>query len=80
MGKPVSLLASVRASKAPAPVAPEPGRAENEAVKHVMLRLNTAAHDVLRELSFTQRRPQSALLIEALNDLFTKHGKPPIAG
>ena len=45
-----------------------------------MVRLNTAGHDVLRKLSYEQRRPQNALLVEALNDLFAKYGEPPLAG
>jgi hypothetical protein len=54
--------------------------ADTGSVKHVMVRLNTAGHDVLRKLSYIQRRPQNALLIEALNDLFAKYGEPPLAG
>jgi len=71
-------LAAVMAAKPAAD--PEPAKADSGPVRHVMVRLNPAAHDVLRKLAFVQRRPQSALLVEALNDLFTKHGEPPIAG
>jgi hypothetical protein len=35
--------------------------------------------DQLRELSYEKRIPQQALLREALNMLFKKHGKPEIA-
>lgn len=81
MAKPVSLLGAVKATKPGVPV-PVPAEAPGDGgpVKHVMVRLNPAAHDVLRKLSYTQRRPQNALLIEALNDLFIKHGEPPLAG
>jgi predicted HicB family RNase H-like nuclease len=43
------------------------------------LRLGGAAHEQLRRMAFDSRRSIHALVIEALNDLFTKHGKPPIA-
>jgi predicted HicB family RNase H-like nuclease len=43
------------------------------------LRLDTAAHEQLRRMAFDSRRSIHALVIEAINDLFTKHGKPPIA-
>ncbi|MDT7952382.1 MAG: hypothetical protein RQ966_12840 [Acetobacteraceae bacterium] len=81
MVKPVSLLGAVKATK-PAAAAPAPAETPADAgpVKHVMVRLNPAAHDLLRKLSYVQRRPQSALLVEALNDLFVKNGEPPLAG
>jgi hypothetical protein len=81
MAKPVSLLGAVKAAK-PAASTPAPAAAAADArpVKHVMVRLNPAAHDLLRKLSYVQRRPQNALLIEALNDLFVKNGEPPLAG
>jgi predicted HicB family RNase H-like nuclease len=43
------------------------------------LRLGSAAHEQLRRMAFDSRRSIHALVIEALNDLFTKHSKPPIA-
>jgi hypothetical protein len=36
-------------------------------------------HDQLREMAFTSRRSQHSLLMEGLNMLFERHGKPPIA-
>ena len=42
------------------------------------LRLAPAVHDRLREMAYTSRRSQHSLLLEALDDLFRKHGKPPI--
>ena len=44
--------------------------------RHV--RLVPAVHDQLREMAYTSRRSQHSLLLEALDDLFRKHGKPPI--
>ena len=43
------------------------------------LRLAPAVHDQLREMAYTSRRSQHSLLLEALDDLFRKHGKPPIS-
>ena len=43
------------------------------------LRLAPAVHDQLREMAYTARRSQHSLLLEALDDLFRKHGKPPIS-
>ncbi len=40
------------------------------------LRLVPAVHDQLREMAYTSRRSQHSLLLEALDDLFRKHGKP----
>jgi antitoxin-like ribbon-helix-helix protein len=42
------------------------------------LRLAPVVHDQLREMAYTSRRSQHSLLLEALDDLFRKHGKPPI--
>jgi hypothetical protein len=42
------------------------------------LRLAPAVHDQLREMAYTSRRSQHSLLLEALDDLFRKHSKPPI--
>jgi predicted HicB family RNase H-like nuclease len=49
------------------------------ATRTLTLRLPPVVHDQLREMAFTARRSQHSLLMEALNDLFQKHGKPPIA-
>jgi len=58
---------------APAPEATEP------ATRGQTLRLNTQAWRQLKELALERGVPSHPLLIEALNDLFIKHGKPPIA-
>lgn len=74
--KPTSLHA-VMAKKATAsaePVTPATGE-----TKTLTLRLPPIVHDQLREMAFSARRSQHALLMEALNLLFERHGKPPIA-
>ena len=43
------------------------------------LRLNEDAWAQLKHLAIDQRRPAHALLVEAVNELFKKYGKPPIA-
>jgi hypothetical protein len=74
--KPTSLSA-VMAKK---PTAIEPASAaDGDAVRTLTLRLPPVVHDQLREMAFHSRKSQHALLLEALNDLFQKHGKPPIA-
>jgi len=43
------------------------------------IRLNTEAWKQLKMLAIDQERPAHALLVEAVNDLFEKHGKKRIA-
>ena len=62
---------------APAPAEVEPnGRGPT---RTVTLRLPEVVHEQLRELAFHSRRSQHALLMEGLNMVFERHGKPPIA-
>ena len=77
--KPTS-LSDVMAKKSAALPTPEPS-APGEGVPRttLTLRLHRIAHDQLREMAFVSRKSQHSLLMEALNDLFQKHGKPPIA-
>jgi hypothetical protein len=64
---------------------PEPALAEPEEfggrgpTRTVTLRLPEAVHEQLRELAFHSRRSQHALLMEGLNMVFERNGKPPIA-
>ncbi len=75
--KPISLAAAL--AKKPTE-APEPAKAGGKgAIKTLTLRLPEVVHDQLREMAFSARRSQHDLLMEALNDFFTKSGKPPIA-
>jgi len=43
------------------------------------LRLLKGAHKQLKQLALDLDKPMHDVLIEAVNDLFTKYGKPPIA-
>jgi len=75
--KPTS-LAAVMARKTtamPEPVKPAPGGE----TRTLTLRLPEVVHEQLREMAFTAHRSQHSLLLEALNLLFERHGKPPIA-
>ncbi|HEX4077920.1 MAG TPA: ribbon-helix-helix domain-containing protein [Rhizomicrobium sp.] len=47
--------------------------------KKVTLPLDPEAHRLLRQLALDSDSTVEALLQEAVRDLFTKHGKPPIA-
>jgi hypothetical protein len=47
--------------------------------KKVTAALNPAAHKQLKALAVEKEETTEALLTEAINDLFKKHGKPPIA-
>ncbi len=75
--KPTSLSAAMAKKAAPVP-SPPPAQADGE-TKTLTLRLPPVVHDQLREMAFTGRRSQHSLLLEALNLLFERHGKPPIA-
>ena len=56
-----------------------PAQAATGAVRNVMVRLTPEAFDQLHDLFYEKKRPKQHLLAEALNDLFVKYGKPPIA-
>jgi predicted HicB family RNase H-like nuclease len=74
--KPTS-LSDVMAKKATT-TAPPKASPDGE-TRTLTLRLPPMVHDQLREMAFTSRKSQHALLLEALNLLFERHGKPPIA-
>ena len=78
MTKKPTTLAAVMAKKptaAPEPV--EAAAAKN--IRTLTLRLPPVVHDQLREMAFVGRKSQHELLLEALNLLFERYGKPPIA-
>jgi predicted HicB family RNase H-like nuclease len=75
--KPTS-LSDVMAKKSAAPLPPAANPSGGE-TRTLTLRLPPIVHDQLREMAFVSRKSQHSLLMEALNDLFQKHGKPPIA-
>jgi hypothetical protein len=74
--KPTGLAAAVSRKVT---AAPEPVQPANGATRTLTLRLPPVVHDQLRELAFTSRRSQHSLLMEGLNLLFERNGKPPIA-
>ena len=75
-----SSIAAALSRKAVEATDPRPTRErETGAIRTLTLRLPDAVHDQLREMSYVQRRSQHALLMEALNLLFERDGKPPIA-
>ena len=78
--KPTSLadVMAKKASTAPEPVK-APAAPAGGGIKILTLRLPDVVHDQLREMAFDARRSQHSLLMEALNLLFTREGKPPIA-
>ena len=78
MTKKPKTLSEVMARKAvTSPEATEP--ATGGETKTLTLRLPPLVHDQLREMAFVGRKSQHSLLLEALNLLFERHGKPPIA-
>jgi hypothetical protein len=74
--KPTSLSAAMAKKPTAAPDHPEPKDGET---RTITMRLKPVVHDQLREMAFTSRKSQHSLLLEALNLLFERHGKPPIA-
>ena len=75
--KPTSLSDVMTRKSAPASQEP-PASASGKSVT-LTLRLPPVVHDQLREMAFSGRVSQHALLMEAVNLLFERHGKPPIA-
>jgi hypothetical protein len=71
-------LSSFAAVK-PSAASPGAGPAEKEEQRGQTLRLNMRAWRQLKALALEAGRPSHDLLIEAVNDLFQKRGKPPIA-
>jgi hypothetical protein len=75
------LAVTAGAPAAPAPKAPasKPYFAATRAgKKKVTLALSPAAHKQLKGLAVEHETKSEALLAEALRDLFSKDGKPPI--
>jgi hypothetical protein len=54
-------------------------RADREGKSTTIFQVPEAAKKQLAYLAIDESTTQQALLIEALNDLFRKYGKPPIA-
>ena len=75
--KPTS-LSEVMAKKAAVVAEPVKPSAVGD-IKTLTLRLPEVVHERLREMAYTAHRSQHSLLMEAVNLLFERHGKPPIA-
>jgi hypothetical protein len=76
--KPTTLAASL-AKKTTTAAAETAPLAPSGDVRTLTLRLPIVVHDQLREMAYVSRKSQHALLLEGLNLLFERHGKPPIA-
>ena len=70
------MFATVQADQATLPKEMRPDRAGKRAT---LFQLPVAAKKQLAILAIERETTQQALLVEALNMLFEKHGKPPIA-
>lgn len=82
--KPADALASLDVTKQakPKPTLKAKRRrtaAQPEAIKQLTLYLNEGAHKALRQLALDQDVKAHALLIEAINDMFVKYGRKPVA-
>lgn len=72
--------APVPAPEPSPPAGPRPFRASTrEGKKMIAAPIDPAAHRQLKMLAAELDRKAEDLIREALRDLFTKHGKPPIA-
>ena len=63
-------------ASAPAPTTMAPARRGRTGITTF---LGEEAHRQLRQLSLDERRSGQKLIVEALNDLFRKYNRPPIA-
>ena len=77
--KPSLANLTLKKGATPTPV-PQPTDSD-QAEKRIgqTLRLPAGAHKQLKRLALDLDKPMHDLLIEAVNDLFSKYGKPPIA-
>lgn len=48
-------------------------------IKQILIRVSAEAHKQLKFMAVDEGTELQALMIEAMNDLFIKRGKPPIA-
>ncbi len=81
--EPAAAPAPAPVVRAGAPAADPEGRGFYAATRAGKKKLTTAvepaAHVQFRQLALELDKKGEALLIEAINDLFSKYGKPPIA-
>jgi hypothetical protein len=78
---PQSSVAAATKDEAPAsaPATANYRAATRVGKKKVTAPLNPESHKLLRQLALDNGTTVEALLLEAIRDLFAKHGKPPIA-
>jgi hypothetical protein len=81
--EPAAAPATAARVRAPAPEPEREGRGFYAATRAGKKKLTTAvepaAHMQFRQLALELDKKGEGLLIEAINDLFQKYGKPPIA-
>ena len=75
-----SLTQSVEQAARPhSPTSAPPSAEASANTPEVTAPLNPESHKLLRQLALDNGTTVEALLLEAIRDLFVKHGKPPIA-
>lgn len=80
-----NLAAAVAKMQEPTPavsaskVRPEGTTPPRVEIKQVLIRVSAEAHKQLKFMAVDEGTELQALMIEAMNDLFIKRGKPPIA-
>jgi len=82
--KPADALASLDVTKRPGPQPTLKAKrrrtaAQPEAIRQLTLYLNEGAHRALRQLALDRDVKAHALLIEAVNLMFVKYGRKPVA-
>ena len=82
--KPADALASLDVTKQAGPrttlkAKRRQSTAQPEAIRQLTLYLNEGAHKALRQLALDRDVKAHALLIEAINLMFAKYGKPAVA-
>lgn len=77
--KPTSLDAAMARKKAVAEAPEQPLRTGHGATRTLTVRLPELVHEQLREIAYKERKSQHSLLLEGLNVVLERRGKPPIA-
>ena len=83
--KPTSIADAIAKKRAPSPSIPDPltpppaQTASQQSMRMLSFRAPEIVIDQLKDMAYHGKRSQQALVNEALNLLFEKHGKPPVA-
>ena len=82
--KPTSIADAIAKKHAPASLSLVPSPAPSspaapQTMRMLSFRAPEVVVDQLKEMAYHGKRSQQALVFEALNLLFEKHGKPPVA-